>query len=89
MKKDIPLDDDEMPAEFDFNRSIPNPWFVAVHGPEYVRVIDKDLAALFPDDISMNAALRSIAQAAARVPRKISAKTATAPKSKKAHRGAS
>lgn len=48
-----------MPAEFDFNRSIPNPWFVAVHGPEYVRVIDKDLAALFSDNESMNSALRS------------------------------
>jgi hypothetical protein len=32
------------------------------HGPEYVRVIDKELAALFPDSESMNAALRSIAQ---------------------------
>jgi hypothetical protein len=85
----MPPDDDEMPAEFDFSRSIPNPWFVAVHGPEYVRVIDKDLAALFPDDVSMNDALRSIAQAAARVPRKISAKTASAPKSKKAQRGGS
>ncbi|HEX7680438.1 MAG TPA: hypothetical protein VF713_20065 [Thermoanaerobaculia bacterium] len=57
------LDDDEMSADFDFSRSIPNPWFVAVHGPEYVRVIDKDLAALFPDNESMNSALRSIAQA--------------------------
>lgn len=52
-------DDYEMPAEFDFSKSIPNPWFVAVHGAEYVRVIDKDLAALFPDNESMNAALRS------------------------------
>jgi hypothetical protein len=69
MKKDIPHEDDEMPAEFDFRRSIPNPWFVAVHGADYVRVIDKDLAAFFPDNDSMNAALRSIAQAAARVPR--------------------
>jgi len=55
------VDDDEMPAEFDFSASIPNPWFVAVHGPDYVRVIDKDLAAAFPDNESMNAALRSIA----------------------------
>ena len=86
MKKDIPTDDDEMPAEFDFSRSIPNPWFVAVHGPEYVRVIDKDLAALFPDNESMNAALRSIAEAAARVPKKISARTVTAPRPKKTRR---
>jgi hypothetical protein len=60
MKKNIPDDDDEMPAEFDFSKSIPNPWFVAVHGAGYVRVIDRDLAALFPDNESMNAALRSI-----------------------------
>jgi hypothetical protein len=83
MKKNALSDDDEMPAEFDFSKSIPNPWFVAVHGPEYVRVIDKDLAALFPDNDSMNAALRSIAQAAARVPQKISAKTASAPRTRK------
>ena len=86
MKKDIPPDDDEMPAEFDFSRKIPNPWFVAVHGPEYVRVIDKDLAVLFPDNESMNAALRSIAEAAARVPKKISARTVTAPRPKKNRR---
>jgi len=83
MKKDTPPVDDEMPAEFDFSRSIPNPWFVAVHGPEYVRVIDKDLAALFPDDASMNAALRSIAQAAAPAPRKLSARRVVASKAKK------
>ncbi|MEA2239212.1 MAG: hypothetical protein QOC81_3936 [Thermoanaerobaculia bacterium] len=83
MKKNALPDDDEMPAEFDFTKSIPNPWFVAMHGPEYVRVIDKDLAALFPDNDSMNAALRSIAQAAARVPQKISARTAAAPRVRK------
>lgn len=55
------LDEDEMPAEFDFTKSIPNPWFVAIHGPEYVRVIDKDLAEAFPDNESMNAALRGLA----------------------------
>lgn len=60
MKKNALPDDDDMPAEFDFSKSIPNPWFVAVHGPDYVRVIDKDLAALFPDSESMNAALRTI-----------------------------
>jgi len=71
-------DDDEMPAEFDFSRSIPNPWFVAVHGADYVRVIDKDLAALFPDNESMNAALRSIQKT-----RSKAADTASAPKEKK------
>ena len=87
MKKDISPDDDEMPAEFDFSRAIPNPWFVKVHGADYVRVIDKDLAAMFPDNESMNAALRSVAEAAARVPRKVSAKTVTVPRPKKKARG--
>jgi hypothetical protein len=87
MKKDTLPDDDEMPAEFDFSRAIPNPWFVKVHGADYVRVIDKDLAAMFPDNESMNAALRSVAEAAARVPRKVSAKTVTAARPKKNARG--
>jgi hypothetical protein len=78
MKRARSADDDEMPAEFDFSRSIPNPWFVAVHGADYVRVIDKDLAPLFPDDESMNAALRHIQKA-----RSKSANTAAAPKPKK------
>jgi hypothetical protein len=75
-----------MPAEFDFSKSIPNPYFVAVHGADYVRVIDKDLAAIFPDDASMNAALRTIADIAARTPRKLSARTVSVlnPKKKKA-----
>jgi hypothetical protein len=87
MKKAILPDDDEMPAEFDFSRAVPNPWFVKVHGADYVRVIDKDLAATFPDNETMNAALRSIAEAAARVPRKVSAKTVSASKPKKKERG--
>jgi hypothetical protein len=84
MKKDILRDDDEMPAEFDFSRAIPNPWFVKVHGADYVRVIDKDLAVVFPDNGSMNAALRSIAEAAERVRRKVSARTITESKKKRA-----
>lgn len=51
-----------MPAEFDFSRAIPNPWFVKVHGADYVRVVENDLAAMFPDNESMNAALRSVAE---------------------------
>lgn len=83
MKKKQILDEDEMPAEVDLSRSIPNPWFVAIHGPKYVRVIDKDLADVFPDNASMNAALRTLAEAAARVtPRKISARRVAVPRKK-------
>ena len=78
MKKTDPIDD-EMPAEFDFSKSIPNPWFVAVHGPKYVRVIDKDLADAFPDNKSMNAALRTLVEKQ----QKISARRVTAPKTPK------
>ena len=85
MKKKQILDDDEMPAEVDLSRSIPNPWFVAIHGPKYVRVIDKDLADIFPDNASMNAALRTVADAATRVkPQKVSARRVAVPR-KKAH----
>lgn len=84
MKKPNPIEDDEMPAEFDFSKSIANPWFVTVHGAKYVRVIDKDLADVFPDNESMNAALRLIADAGRRaVPQRISASTVTAPKTSK------
>jgi hypothetical protein len=82
MKKKIDVDDDEMPAEFDFSNGIPNPWFVAIHGAKFVRVIEKDLADLFPDNASMNAALRSVAEVAARIPaqpQKISARRVAAP----------
>lgn len=83
MKKKIDVDHDEMPAEFDFSNAIPNPWFVAVHGAKFVRVIDQDLADRFPDNASMNAALRKIAEVVpdfAPQPRKISARRVTAPK---------
>jgi hypothetical protein len=86
MKKKIDIDDDEMPAEFDFSNAVPNPWFVAVHGAKFVRVIDQDLADLFPDNASMNAALRNVAEVAARIPaptRKISAQRVSAPKAAK------
>jgi len=38
-----------------------------VHGAKFVRVIDKDLADLFPDNVSMNAALRTVTEVAARI----------------------
>ena len=67
-----------MPAEFDLRKSIPNPWFVSVHGAKYVRVIDKDLADVFPDNAAVNNALRAIVQASKEViPGKTSRKRAS------------
>jgi len=67
MKKKT-VESDPLDREFDFSNAIPNPWFVAVHGAKFVRVIDKDLADLFPDNAAMNAALRTVAEVAARIP---------------------
>jgi hypothetical protein len=87
MKKKHSADDDPLDREVDFSNARPNPYFVQYHGAKVIRVLQPDLAELFPDDASVNAALRSVADAAARMrPRKVSAKTAAAPKKpKKAH----
>jgi hypothetical protein len=82
MKKKI-VEDDPLDREIDFSNARRNPWFLEVVGPHYVRVLDKDLADLFPDNDSVNAALRSIAEAAARMqPRQVTARRATVPTSR-------
>lgn len=77
MKKKPSNDDDPLDREIDFSRARRNPYFLAYHGPRVVRVLEPDLADLFPDNASVNAALRSVAAAK---PKKISARRATAPK---------
>jgi hypothetical protein len=79
MKKKQLSDEDPLDREFDFSKGRPNPYFVAYHGPKVIRVLEADLAEIFPDNESVNAALRSIANAAQRT--RISAKRVTAPKS--------
>lgn len=78
-KKQISEDDDPLDREFDFKNARPNPYFVAYHGAKVIRVLEPDLAEIFPDNEAVNAALRSIANAAQRA--RISAKRVTAPKS--------
>lgn len=88
MKKKPSVDHDPLDREVDFGNARPNPYFLSYHDPKTVRVLEPELAEVFPDNDSVNAALRSVADAASRLrPRKVSAKTATAPKktSKKAH----
>jgi hypothetical protein len=81
MKKKPAVDDDPLDREIDFSKARPNPYFLAYHGPRTVRVLDADLAEIFPDDASVNAALRSVADAARRVgPKKVSARRVAAPK---------
>jgi hypothetical protein len=83
MKKKVADADDPLDREIDFSSARLNPYFLAAVGPKYVRVIDQDLAEVFPDNESVNAALRSIAEAASRVqpqPRKVSARRVSVPK---------
>jgi hypothetical protein len=79
-------DDDPLDREIDFSNGRPNPYFVAAVGPKFIRVLEKDLADVFPDNKSVNAALRSVAEMVVRFapqPQKISARRVTAPKAAK------
>jgi hypothetical protein len=80
-KKQVSEDDDPLDREIDFSKARRNPYFVAYHGPKVIRVLEPDLADIFPDNESVNAALRSIANAAQQTAKKrISAKRLTAKK---------
>ncbi|MDP9193062.1 MAG: hypothetical protein M3P06_15290 [Acidobacteriota bacterium] len=82
MKKKT-VEDDPLDREIDFSNARPNPYFVAYHGSKVIRVLEPDLAELFPDNASVNAALRTIAESKTK---RISARRAAvpAPKRKKA-----
>jgi hypothetical protein len=58
--------DDPLDREIDFSKARPNPYWLGVVDRTCVRLLDKDLAGLFPDHDSVNAALRAIADAARR-----------------------
>ena len=91
MKKKPSAEDDPLDREFDFSKARPNPYFVAYHGAKVIRVLEPDLAEIFPDNETVNAALRTIANAAQHtVAKRVSARRVTAPKrsvTKKAERG--
>jgi hypothetical protein len=76
-KKNDPIDDDEMPAEFDFSRSIPNPFATGYARNRNLRILAPDLIEVFPDSQSVNEALRTIVRITS------AANTAAAPKTKK------
>ena len=83
MKKKI-VEDDPLDREIDFSNARPNPYFVAYHGSKVIRVLEPDLAELFPDNPSVNAALRTIADTSKK---RISARRATAPTPKRKKAG--
>lgn len=72
------VDDDPLDREIDFSDARPNPYWLGTVDRTCVRLIDPDLADLFPDNASMNAALRAVADAAKRTQKtKISARRAS------------
>jgi len=71
-------ENDPLDREIDFTKSRPNPYWLGVVDRSCVRLIDKDLTELFPDNESVNAALRAVADAAKRTRKsKISARRAS------------
>jgi len=74
MKNKSVEEDDPLDREIDFSKARPNPLWLGVVDRTCVRVIDKDLAELFPDNDTVNAALRALADAARRS--KVSARRA-------------
>jgi hypothetical protein len=81
------LDDDPLDHEIDFSKSRPNPYWLGMVDRSCVRLLSKDLAEAFPDDAAVNDALRSLLQTTTvRTPKKISARTVTAPRLKKTRR---
>lgn len=78
------VDDDPLDHEIDFSKSRPNPYWLGMVDRRCVRLLASDLADAFPDDAAVNEALRTLLRTnAARSPKKISAKTVTAPRPKK------
>jgi len=75
--KSIRASDDPLDREIDFSKARPNPYWLGVVDRKCVRLIDKDLVDLFPDNDAVNVALRAIAAAARRS--KVSARRASAP----------
>jgi hypothetical protein len=72
-------DDDPLDREIDFSNARPNPYFVAYHGPKVIRVLEPELAEAFPDNETVNAALRSVIDSRKK---KISAHRTAAPRTK-------
>ena len=51
-------DDDPLDHEIDFSKARPNPFWLGVVDRRCVRLLEPDLARLFPDDKAVNEALR-------------------------------
>jgi hypothetical protein len=77
------VDDDPLDHEIDFSKSRPNPYWLGMVDRNCVRLLERDLADQFPDDKTVNEGLRELLRMKEAIPQRISARTASAPKSKK------
>ena len=85
MKKtsEIRDDDDPLDHEIDFSKARPNPFWLGVVDRRCVRLLAPDVAEAFPNDAAVNDALRELLHLkAAQPPKKVSARTVSAPKPK-------
>jgi len=72
---------DPLDREIDFSNARPNPFAGDYYKSRNLRILAPDLIEVFPDSESVNEALRTLVRLTSAAPRKLSAKTATAPKS--------
>lgn len=83
MKKKRDESDDPLDREIDFSNARPNPYAREYYKSPNLRMLAPDLLDVFPDSESVNEALRTLVRLnASAKPRRVSAKTAVAPKRK-------
>jgi hypothetical protein len=76
-------DDDPLDQEIDFSNVRPNPFAGRYGSNRNLRVLSPDLLTRFPDSDSLDEALREFIRLTSANPKKVSARTATVPKTKK------
>jgi hypothetical protein len=82
-RKSAAAETDPLDREIDFSNARPNPYARDYYKSRNLRVLAPDLLDVFPDSESVNEALRTLVRLTASMPRRMSAKTASAPKPRK------
>jgi hypothetical protein len=80
MKKKNEVSADPLDREIDFSDARRNPYARDYYKSRNLRVLSPDLLEVFPDSESVNEALRTLVRLTADVPRRVSAKSVSAPK---------
>ncbi len=78
---------DPLDGEIDLANARPNPFARDYYKSRNLRILAPDLLDIFPDSESVNEALRTLVRLTSAAPRKVSARTATAPKSSRKKAG--